>query len=77
MALRCVPSRPMDTGASGGAIAALLHALGRVRQHHVERAANQDLARALDALGAWQGRRLRATYADLEAMPRQIEVAGG
>lgn len=60
----------MDTETSGGAIGALSQALARVRQHHVERAADPDLARVLAALGAWQGRRLKATYADLERMPR-------
>ena len=60
----------MDTEAPGGAIAALSSALARVRQHHVERAANLDVARALAALGAWQGRRLKVTYADLEGTPR-------
>ena len=60
----------MDTDASGGAIAALSHALARVRQHHVERAADPRLARALAALGDWQARRLKLTYADLERTPR-------
>ena len=60
----------MDTDAPGGAIAALARALARVQQHHVERAADPPLARALAALGEWQGRRLKLTYADLERMPR-------
>ena len=51
-------------------LAALLHELGRVQRHHDERAAAPELARALAALGAWQSRRLRNTYADLERTPR-------
>ena len=60
----------MGTETSGGAIVALSNALARVRQHHVERTANPGLAHALAALAAWQGRRLKVTYADLEGMPR-------
>lgn len=52
------------------AVTALLRELARVQQHHDERAANPQLARALLYLGTWQSRRLRGTYADLEATPR-------
>lgn len=51
-------------------VAALLRELARVQRHHDERAADPDLALALAHLGLWQARRLRATYADLEATPR-------
>lgn len=51
-------------------VAALLRELARVQRHHDERAANPDLARTLAHLGLWQSRRLRRTYADLEATPR-------
>ena len=52
------------------AVTALLRELARVQRHHDERAANPQLARALLYLGTWQSRRLRGTYADLEATPR-------
>jgi hypothetical protein len=55
---------------NGDAAALLLHQLSRVQRHHRERASNADLARALAALGSWQSRRLRTTYADLERIPR-------
>jgi hypothetical protein len=51
-------------------IAALTRGLERVQQHHRERAANPAVARTVVNLGRWQSRRLRKTYADLEAMPR-------
>ena len=60
----------MDTDTAGGAVAALSHALARVRQHHAERGADPALAHALADLGDWQARRLKLTYADLERMPR-------
>ena len=53
-----------------GAAAALLRALERVHQHHVERSANPELGKALTHLAGWQSRRLRNTYADLEQLPR-------
>ncbi len=52
------------------AAAALLRELARVQRHHAERAGNRRLAHALADLGAWQARRLRRTYADLQASPR-------
>ena len=60
----------MDDAANGGAAARLVRELSRVRLHHDARAADPALHRALAHLGAWQSRRLRATYADLERMPR-------
>ena len=51
-------------------VAALRRELARVQRHHDERAADPDLARALAHLGLWQSRRLRRTYADLEATAR-------
>jgi hypothetical protein len=59
----------MSEAAETGA-AALLRELARVQQRNAERAADAALDRALTALAAWQVRRLRATYADLEASPR-------
>ena len=49
---------------------ALLAALERVAAHHAARAADPRLARLRAAIGRWQARRLRRTYADLEAVPR-------
>jgi hypothetical protein len=60
--------------ASGGAAAFLVRELARVRAHHDERAANPALHRALAHLSAWQSRRLRHTYADLERAPRYAEA---
>ena len=60
----------MTEAASGAAVAALLHELARVQRCNAERAANPELARALAHLRSWQSRRLRMTYADLEASPR-------
>lgn len=48
----------------------LLRELARVQEHHRERAADPELARALAHLGTWQSRRLRKTYEDLERTPR-------
>jgi hypothetical protein len=56
--------------ASEAAVAALVRDLARARQHHGERAADPQLAQAQSYLAAWQVRRLRRTYADLEAAPR-------
>jgi len=60
----------MTYAATDAAVVSLLHELTRVQRHHTERAENAELARALAYLGAWQTRRLRRTYADLEAVPR-------
>ena len=56
--------------ATDAAADSLLHELARVQQHHAERAASAELARALAFVGAWQTRRLHRTYADLEGAPR-------
>ena len=58
------------TNAPGDAVTGLLQALARVQRHHIERNASPELAQALAHLGAWQSRRLRNTYADLERSPR-------
>jgi hypothetical protein len=50
--------------------AALVRELERVQRLHEERTRNPILTGALDRLAAWQARRLRRTYADLEAQPR-------
>lgn len=60
----------MTDSASQEAVKALLAALERVQQHHVDRAARPELARALARICEWQARRLRRTYQDLEAQPR-------
>lgn len=60
----------MTDTASHDAVSALLTALERVQQHHAERAAKPELARALTQICDWQARRLRRTYQDLEAQPR-------
>jgi hypothetical protein len=52
------------------AVAALGRELSRVRACTAERAADPALARALVRLADWQMRRLRATYADLDASAR-------
>jgi hypothetical protein len=49
---------------------ALVHALDRVHELHSLRARDAGFDRALTHLSRWQIRRLRNTYADLEAMPR-------
>jgi hypothetical protein len=66
----------MSTTTSNGhpARAALLHELQRVQDLHADRQHNADLARALDGLGVWQSRRLRATYTDLGAHPRYADA---
>lgn len=53
-----------------GAAASLLRELARVQRRNTQRAADPALDRALTTLAAWQVRRLRTTYADLEASPR-------
>ena len=58
------------TNAPDAPTAALLQALARVQRHHDERSADPALAKALTHVAAWQSRRLRATYADLEQVPR-------
>ncbi|MBS0326916.1 MAG: hypothetical protein JSS46_10280 [Proteobacteria bacterium] len=51
--------------------ATVLHAaLARVAAHHAARASDPALGRLRAAIGRWQARRLRRTYADLEAQPR-------
>ena len=66
----------MPTTTSNGhpARAALLHELQRVQDLHADRQRNADLDRALDQLGVWQSRRLRATYTDLAAHPRYADA---
>ena len=49
---------------------ALVLALDRVAGHHSARVHDAALDRALTYLSGWQIRRLRNTYADLEAIPR-------
>lgn len=49
---------------------ALLAALERVTAHHDAHAADPGLARLHNSIARWQARRLRRTYADLEAQPR-------
>jgi hypothetical protein len=58
--------------AETGAAATLLRELAAVQRRNAERAADPALDRALTALGIWQVRRLRGTYADLEASPRYV-----
>ncbi|HSC99837.1 MAG TPA: hypothetical protein VLI21_13105 [Casimicrobiaceae bacterium] len=48
----------------------LLHVLSRVHAHHEERLRDAELGKALAYLAMWQVRRLRNTYADLQAIPR-------
>lgn len=52
--------------------AALANALDRVLRLHAQRAEAPALASMLDRLSAWQGRRLRNTYADLAQEPRYV-----
>jgi hypothetical protein len=59
----------MDDAQADGA-ARLLQVLSRVHAHHEERLRDGELGRALAYLGKWQVRRLRDTYADLQAVPR-------
>lgn len=49
---------------------ALLAALARVAAHHAARASDAGSGQLQASIGRWQARRLRRTYADLEAMPR-------
>jgi hypothetical protein len=56
--------------ATVAAVAPLPADHARVQPRHAERAAQPALADALAYLSAWQVRRLRRTYADLEATPR-------
>jgi hypothetical protein len=60
--------------AEGAAVRAARSALvrehARVARLHAERQADPALAQAMNRLGEWQARRLRATYADLAALPR-------
>ena len=60
----------MGRPAIDAAAASLLRELSRVQRSHAERVGNPELARALAWIGSWQTRRLRKTYADLEASPR-------
>lgn len=60
----------MSAAASRDAIQRLQAALALVQRHHGERSAKPELARSLDQVAEWQARRLRHTYADLEAQPR-------
>jgi hypothetical protein len=53
---------------------ALARELTHVTRLHDERRANPSLDRALERLAAWQGARLRRTYADLEAQQRYAEA---
>lgn len=52
------------------ASAMLTRELAHVARLQSERATDESLATALDRLAAWQARRLRQTYADLEVQPR-------
>lgn len=60
----------MAQSAHDPAVATLLRELARVQRRSAERAGNPQLARTIAHLGEWQLRRLRRTYADLEASPR-------
>src|SRR3982751_6778072 len=60
----------MDDGQSDDVARQLLHVLSRVHAHHEERLGDAELGGALAYLGMWQVRRLRNTYADLQAIPR-------
>ena len=65
-----MPAAPLPSAAAPTAQAALVRELERVAKLHAERRANPILAGALERLGDWQAKRLRATYADLTAQPR-------
>jgi len=56
--------------ADDAAIAALQREISRVQACSAARAADPALARALERLTDWQVRRMRATYADLDASAR-------
>jgi hypothetical protein len=62
------PLEPLH--ASHPASVALLREIAHVARLHQERLASPPLACALERVAAWQSRRLRRTYADLEAQPR-------
>ncbi len=62
--------RSMSDTATRDAIQRLQVALARVARHHGKRGQNSVLARSLDLVAIWQARRLRRSYADLEAQPR-------
>jgi hypothetical protein len=53
---------------------ALVTGLAHVARLHAERLANPILAGALERIASWQGRRLRATYADLAAQTRYVQA---
>ena len=60
----------MDDARSDDVAGQLLHVLSRVHAHHEERLRDAELGKALAYLAMWQVRRLRNTYADLQAIPR-------
>ena len=66
------PSSTVSGFTETGAAETLVRELTAVQQRNAERAADPALDRALTALGTWQVRRLRGTYADLEASPRYV-----
>jgi hypothetical protein len=61
---------PSDSSAQ----AALLRELERVQVLHADRQRDAALSQALARLGAWQSRRLGATYADLAGTPRYADA---
>jgi hypothetical protein len=65
---------PYPTPSDATAPAALLRALERAQVLHADRQRDPALAQALARLGAWQSRRLGATYADLAGMPRYADA---
>ena len=65
---------PYPSASDTSAPAALLRELERAQALHADRQRDPALAQALDRLGAWQSRRLGATYADLAAMPRYADA---
>src|SRR5213593_2965837 len=52
----------------------LIHQLELARALHEQRAAEPQLAAALDRLANWQAHRLTATYADLARDPRYAQA---
>jgi hypothetical protein len=52
----------------------LLRELERVQSLHFERQRDPSLSLALERLGDWQSRRLRATYVDLAVQPRYADA---
>lgn len=65
---------PADDSAQHSAAAAFERELARVAKLHAERSTDPELDHALRRVSRWQGRRLRATYADLAAQPRYADA---